>query len=504
MYGLNRLNKLTHTIDHYFVEDGLPGNAIQSIEKDTRGYYWISTHNGLCRFNPQLQTYKNFSYVDGLQGNEFIKNASYQLQNGDLLFGGVNGFNLFNPYKFKKNTIEPPVVLTGFLLFDHPVNINDPKAPFHKSVSCLDEIILSYDQNVFTFFYAVLNYVSSTKNQYAYQLVGFDKDWIHSDFGYASYTNISPGTYELRVKGANNDGIWNEEGTSIRIVIRSPFWATLWFRLSMLVVFSGLIVGIVRLRTVQFQKEQRILEKKVVARTSALEKAQKQLLVKERLAALGQIIATVAHEIRNPLGTIRSSVFTIKEAYCNEEETRMDRAMGLAERNIVRCDNIITELLDFTRSRDIKKDEVDFDTWLEQVINDQEIPDSVVLKYMPASNAHLRIGRESFRRVVVNLIENAIQAIQSQSKIKGQIDVATCLDEGQLIVEIKDNGPGIPEETLEKIFEPLYSTKGSGVGLGLAIVKKIIELHHGRIKVESNPPEMTRFVLSIPLTDSDV
>jgi hypothetical protein len=201
---------------------GLPGNTIYSIVEDNANQLWLGTNNGLSRFNPVTKTFTNYDYTDGLQSNVFAagdreKGARYKGRDGTLYFGGNNGFNFFDPLQIKTNSDIAPIVITQFKLFDKPV----------KGANELKAIVFDYNQNYFSFEFSSLSFYNPAKNQYAYKLEGVDKDWIYSGTRrYVSYTNIDPGPYTFRVKGTNNDGVWNEKGTSISIIINPPWWRT--------------------------------------------------------------------------------------------------------------------------------------------------------------------------------------------------------------------------------------------------------------------------------------
>lgn len=487
MNGLDLFNKKTKTFQHFTWRDGLPSNSIQSIEKDNTGCLWISTNNGLCKMDLAQKKFYHYTSEDGLQGSEFIKKSSHRTKDGQMFFGGVNGFNMFCPSKLKENKNIPPVVLTDFHLLNKPVDFNNPAAPFHKQISLLNEIKLSYKQNVFMLTFAALNYVSSSKNRYMYMLEGFDSQWNISPMRIAIYTNIKPGKYVFRVKGSNNDGVWNDEGVSLGITITPPFWRTSWFRSIMAILCVIAVILVIQLRIQWLQKQNMILEKKVTDKTCDLEQAQKQLLIQERMATLGQVIATVAHEIRNPLGTIRTSIFSLKEALVRKESDRMDRAMELAERNIVRCDLIITELLDYTRSQTIKLEPITFDLWLKGTVQQQEIPYNVIVEYHLSANCIVNIQPDSMGRVVANIVSNALQSMgQLATTVSWKLSISTYVQENRLYVLFQDSGTGITEENLEKVAEPLFSTKPFGVGLGLPIVKKIMSQHEGGFEITSN------------------
>jgi methyl-accepting chemotaxis protein/ligand-binding sensor domain-containing protein len=264
--GLDRFDRNTNTLTHYGESDGLPSGYIAGLAVDPAGNLWISTDRGLVRFDVTAKRVKRYTTADGLQGSEFNAHAYFQGKDGTLLFGGNNGFNLVHPDQIAQNDRKPPVVLTGFQLFNKDVPVGAKDSPLEKHVSQTDRLVLSYKQSVMTFEFAALDYTASEQNQYAYMLEGFDSQWQQvGSQRTASYTNLAPGNYTFRVKASNNDGVWNEQGASIRLKITPPFWKTWWFRLLLL----GALVAAVRewLRRAEERREALKREKEYLERS---------------------------------------------------------------------------------------------------------------------------------------------------------------------------------------------------------------------------------------------
>ena len=241
------------------------------------------------------------------------------------------------------------------------------------------------------------------------------------------------------------------------------------------------------------------LEKLVKERTLELEKVHVELVRKERLAALGELIATVSHEIRNPLGTIRNAVYSIGEAIDKKKMDVVNRALKLAESNITRCNRIINELLDYTRKREIKLERTEIDSWLNGVLDEQEFPEDIECVRELHSGIVLLIDRENIRRAVNNVITNAIQALQEEDSRGNRITVESVKTGEWLELRFIDTGPGIPDEIKKKIFEPLFSTRSFGVGLGVPIIKNIMEEHQGEVKFQSEVDKGTIVTLTLPI-----
>ncbi len=266
--GLDRLNA-DETFTHYGLKDGLPNETVLGILEDDSGNLWLSTQNGLARFNPETETFKVFDVRDGLQSNEFDSTAYYRDRDGLMYFGGVNGFNIFDPAQIRDNEQQPQVIVTTFRIFNEPLKVD---------LSGATRLEVPYWQNFIAFEFTALDFSAPQKNQYAYKLEGFDPDWVQAgDRRYASYTNLPGGEYTFRIKAANSDGIWNENGVAIPITITPPIWQNWWFQVGgALMLISTLVVGYTfRIRSVQAQKW--TLEVQVSQRTEELRQANKQL-----------------------------------------------------------------------------------------------------------------------------------------------------------------------------------------------------------------------------------
>ncbi len=251
--GLNKFDCSIGTFHRYSESDGLPSNNIQGMLEDDHGNLWIGTNHGLSKFDPYKLKFKNYFESSGLQNNEFGSDVCCKLKSGEMIFGGMNGFNIFYPDSIRADTSRPSVVITDFQIFNKPVPIGegiDGRTILRRSISECDEIQLSYKENVFSFEFAGLHYVSPKGNLYAYMMEGFDKEWNYTDANrrFVTYTNLPGGMYTFRVKASNNQGIWNNEGTSIRIIITPPFWRTMWFYGLLLLVIAGIVYWIFQWR----------------------------------------------------------------------------------------------------------------------------------------------------------------------------------------------------------------------------------------------------------------
>jgi signal transduction histidine kinase/ligand-binding sensor domain-containing protein len=222
-------------------KDGLPNNVIYGVLPDNKGNLWFSSNKGITRFNIATRQLTNFDVDDGAQSSEFNQGASFRADNGEMYFGGINGFNVFHPDSIKDNPNIPAVVLTDFKVFNESLTPSASERRLKRNIPLEKELDLDYSDNVLTFDFAALEYTNPANNLYAYKMVGFDKDWASiGSKREATYTNLDPGRYTFRVKASNNDGVWNEEGASIEVVVAPPWWMTWWFRGMVILAFLSI------------------------------------------------------------------------------------------------------------------------------------------------------------------------------------------------------------------------------------------------------------------------
>ncbi|MGD2035786.1 MAG: two-component regulator propeller domain-containing protein, partial [Bacteroidales bacterium] len=270
--GLNLWNEHENKFECFDIHDGLAGNVINGILEDTDGYLWLGTNNGLSKFNYDSSAITNYNVLDGLQGNRFNIGAVFKDREGRMYFGGNNGLTYFDPAKIKDNMYIPPVVFTGFEIFNKEVDIHDPDSPIRSNINGLEEIHLHFRHRIFTIDFAALNYTYPTENRYKYMLENFEKMWNDvSNQHSATYTNLMPGRYTFRVIASNNDNVWNTRGKSIDIVVHPPFYRTWWFIILAILSIFLLIAGIYQYRHRQMRLMNARLSRLVKERTRELE-----------------------------------------------------------------------------------------------------------------------------------------------------------------------------------------------------------------------------------------
>ena len=529
--GLCQFDYSTGKFTTYTIKDGLPDNSVYSILEDDKNNLWLGTGNGLSQFDPVKKTFTNYEYKDGLQHNVFgagqrDRPARFKGKDGILYFGGPGGLNFFDPSQLKTNSILAPVVITQFKLFDKLV----------KGANEAERIILKHNENYFSFEFSSLSYYNPQKNQYAYQLEGVDKDLVYSGTRrYVAYTNIRPGKYVFKVKATNNDGIWNEEGTSITIIIRPPWWLSWWAYIIYGFLVIAAILAIHRYQKQRVIRAEREKSQKIeLAQAKEIEKAynelkttQQQLIQSEKMASLGELTAGIAHEIQNPLNFVNNFSEVNKELV---DELKSELATGnMQSANEIaddikdnsekinhhgkRADAIVKGMLQHSRISSGIKEPTDINALCEEYLRlsyhglrakDKSF-NATMRTDFDDTIGNINIIPQDIGRVVLNLINNAFYAVDEKKKQNGDgyeptVTVSTSKNNGKIEIKVKDNGNGIPQKVLDKIFQPFFTTKptGQGTGLGLSLSYDIVKAHGGELKVETKEGEGSEFVISIP------
>jgi len=569
--GLNLFNSKTEKFKRFTTINGLPNNVIYRIEDDKQGNIWLSTNQGLSRMTPKTETFRNYDVGDGLQSNEFNFGASFKGKKGELYFGGINGFNRFVPENIVDDKQGPIVLITDMFLLNESVPIaplvsshsqtleqnTETKSLMVSSSRKADDdvvgfsltqaihvtkgITLTYIDNIVAFEFAALHLSNPTKNKFAYQMVGWDKDWVSTDYKNrrATYTNLPNGAYTFRVKASNADGYWNEDGASLNITVLPPPWKTWWaytlyglFLLSLVFVFiSSQRKKVIFVQKVNAQLEHKVAERtaelkaqkhKVEAQKNDVEKknkeilaTQKQLIQSSKMATIGTMTAGVAHEINNPTNFTHAAVYMMKdetsaikvylkqlaggdnadEAVIRSFDEKFSKLIGLIEtatEGTTRIKTIVNDLRTFSRLDDDKKLVVKLGSIIASTIHLVKTQyDEIEIIIDIDADPTISCFPAKLSQVFMNIAVNACQAIESKKlqnkEFVGQLTISLIKDVDQTQVIFKDNGCGMSEVTQKKIFDPFFTTKdvGSGTGLGMAISFGIIEDHNGTLKVSS-------------------
>lgn len=278
--GINKFNRETETFTSYTTRDGLPNDVISGILEDDSQRIWIATIRGLSVFNPADTTFRNYDVKDGLATNAFSPNAVYKGENGVLYFGTINGFEFFHPDKIVDNKIPPKVTITKFVALDKEVRVGDETGLLSKEISMVDTIIMTHTITKFAFEFSALHYSAAVKNRYEYMMEGFDANWIKTDYSrrFASYTNLPGGTYVFKVRASNNDGVWNNDGVSVVVIMKPPYWKTWWFYSLIALFVLFVFYMLFRLREKQTLLEKQKMQKTIDDAVDEVEKQKKDIL----------------------------------------------------------------------------------------------------------------------------------------------------------------------------------------------------------------------------------
>ena len=527
--GLARYNPKTGEIKSYTIDDGLPSMSVQSIIGDKKNEsIWLSTFNGICRFDPQSEAFYSFSLEDGIQGSLFADGSYLKTSDGLFAFGGSNGITVFDPEDFNINYEPPKVYLTDLKLFNKSV-IPGNKSVLHKPIYETEQIVLLHNENDISLQFVALHYSNPIKNKYAYRLQPFDEDWrMTASQREAFYPNLPPGEYLFQVKAASDKGVWNQEAVLLRIIVLPPWWATWWAYLIYALLVLILIYSIIRWRTKSLEKEKIILEKNVAERTAALNEslqnlraAQSQLIHSEKMASLGELTAGIAHEIQNPLNFVNNFsevnhelLQELKDAYeRNDQDLIRELTKDLMENEEKvmhhgrRAESIVKSMLLHSRTSTGEKESVDINTLIDEYLrlafHGMRAKDkSFNAELKTAFADHLppiQAVPQDLGRVVLNILNNALQAV---ADVKDPtISISTKSTDGSVIIEISDNGPGIPDAIRDKIFQPFFTTKpaGQGTGLGLSLSYDIVKAMGGNLSLEASDQGGAAFRIRIPV-----
>lgn len=519
--GLNIFDKRTKTFQVFREEDGLPTNMVRTILEDDQHTFWLGTTNGLSRvratLNPQNGKYelafKNYDESDGLQGNGFNEFAAYKTRQGELIFAGANGFNIFQPTAISVNKHPPGLVFTDFQIFNKSVGVGElhnGRAILTNTINETQEIVLKPGENMFSLEFAALSYFQPEKNKYAYLLEGFNEEWLTTDsrLRKATYTNLDPGEYTFRVKASNNDNIWNEEGISLKITVLPPFWKTRTAFFLYVCLVAGMLFLARRLTLARARL------------TFRLEQERQEALRRQELDKMKiKFFTNVSHEFRTPLTLILTPLDKILK---NTDDPAQQNQFLLIQRNARRLLNLVNQLLDF-RKMEVqefslnlaREDIVKFMREVTYSFSDLSEKKHIQFSFQTGLDAlETFFDQDKLEKIMFNLLSNAFKFTPGGGEVAVELNLLEQeqgADRPWLEIKVKDTGIGIPEEQHGKIFERFFQNEvpgtmvNQGSGIGLAITKEFVKLHGGSVAVESEPGEGSCFTVLLPVrTEAEV
>ena len=484
-------------------EYNIPADGIFSIQGDNSGGIWLGTNAGLIHLVFSGKSPAVFSRIytanDGLLNNAFIMNATAKGKDGKLYFGGHNGYNSFYPEKIREAEVDPPVVITDILVFntsivDFPEKERNGISP--KSPDCTEQLVLKYDQNNFGIEFSALSYANPSANKYAYKLDGYDTEWQYTGASnrIANYSNLGAGFYQFHLKGSNGNGVWNDAERTLRIRILPPPWKTGWaYFLYWILILGGIFFGVV------FSRKK--IHRQQLCHLEALEQAKTEEMNHAKL----QFFTNITHELLTPLTILSASLDEMKI-----QAPQLGGYYTVMSSNINRLIRLIQQILEFRKAESgnlkLKVSQGDIVEFIRKEIDAFRplMKKKKMSLYMDCVQESI-IGYfdpDKLDKIIYNLLSNA----SKYNKVGGNIQVTVAFGQStdQLVISVKDDGEGIPEDMKKNLFMRFYEGdyrrfKTIGTGIGLSLTKDLVVLHGGTIRVESEVGLGSTFIISLPI-----
>ncbi|MEI6898804.1 MAG: two-component regulator propeller domain-containing protein [Bacteroidota bacterium] len=510
---VNKFIKKEKRFVYYSQENGLPSNRIFEILEDRRENLWFSSGNGLSKLDTVTGKFRNYTVDEGLQSLEFNLRASYQSADGEVFFGGMNGFNSFYPDSLYDNAFTPPIVFTS--LYKSKGGNQE-----YLDVDQTGQIDLNYNDYNFTVEFSSLEFTNPANNRYAYKMEGISEDWI--DIGnrrFVPFSNLSPGEYILHVKGSNNDGKWNETGKSLKIVIHPPWWKTTFAYVGYFLISFLIILLIIRQREKNLHRTKEILEKKVHERTEEIENQNQEIQRKngelsnlnkelQKLnATKDKFFSIIAHDLRNPFNTILGLSDILLTDFKTFEEEKIRYYLSNIKDASGQAFELLQNLLIWARSQTggVEFTPVEFNlkarvTENIELVESQATRKGIALLSVINDQVKVRGDVNMVNTILRNLLTNAVKFTPRGGSVEVGVNEKEHLHE----IYVTDSGVGIEEQNLKKIFriDSKHTTKGTdkekGTGLGLILCREFVEKMGGHISVESKPGAGSTFLFTLP------
>ncbi|SMO69500.1 Signal transduction histidine kinase [Saccharicrinis carchari] len=543
--GLYTLNKEGTIVNNYkSLEDlpsktynELPVSSILGMIADSNGQIWLTTNKGLSKYNKETSVFSNYALADDLHQNALSLNAITRFASGAIAVGGIDGFNIIWPNKLMSNLPTKPVVFTDFKIYNKSIVkdiSNNSNARISTPASEVTELHLSYKDKMLQIEFAALEYTSPHRINYAYKLVGFDKNWVNDIYGlrHAAYSNLKPGEYTFLVKATNSRGKWGEQAAKLKIFIKPPYWQTNWFIAIIMALGLIIVLLITQIRTQSLYKQKKELELQVEAKTSEILK-QNQVLAKANLALKKQkeeviekteeakqanelklrFFTSMSHEFKTPLTLILGPIEHLKEMFKTSQESNY--YLSVIQKNAFRLLRLINEILDLRKIDTknlqvycIKADLVLFIQNILNAFNASAKKKAVLIEFQCSVKEYITwFDPGKMEIVFYNLISNALHFTPSEGKITIHLKVNE--NKKELYISVADTGIGISADSIHKIFDRFYQAQLSssagykGTGIGLSLTKEIIESLNGNITVNSIPNRGTQFEIVLPILNKE-
>jgi signal transduction histidine kinase/ligand-binding sensor domain-containing protein/CheY-like chemotaxis protein len=491
--GLLLFDREKGTFRRITTKDGLPNNAILRILEDDKGNLWLSTFHGLCRYNPGLKTFRNFTQADGLQSNQFSYNAAIIAKNGEFLFGGIKGFNSFYPDSVYDKRNVPRLFLTGIKIDNSPVE-TDTAYVTACNKDIITGITVPFDKAL-SFDFTALQYSNAGNLKYAYYLKGWDKNWsIANNIKTANYSHLREGAYTFYVRVMNPDGVWNEEVQLLAVTVLPPWYRT-WWAYSLYAAFA---IGIVCAFLYYYRRQDRL---RYEIKLALLEKQKEKELAERKMS----FFTDISHEFRTPLTLI---VSPLKELMAETGPGHIQKKLSTVHRNARRLLSLVDQLLLFRKVESIEQQ-----LHLSR-FDINEVCNEVFLSFAQrAASHHISFNfdrpsdeifycgdKEKIEIILFNLLSNALK----YTPANGEVQLSLTDEGGQIRIVVKDTGCGIAENISSRLFDAFYQANNTGkssqtgFGIGLHVSRKLAVAHAGSLSYESTEGVGSTFTLVLP------
>ncbi len=482
------------------VNDGLAQEQVYDIKQTKDGAMWLATHGGISKYEAETGRFQNYDSRDGLLGSTF--NTLLYTSGNKLLVGGVKGLNLFDPNVIKVNSTVPRVLLAELYINNTPVKAGEPNSPLKKDIANTQEIVLRHDQTNIGIEYVAINYFISEKNSYSYMLENSSEDWsIASPNRLVKYNNLKPGEYIFKVKAANNDGVWSNSETTLKITVLAPWWKRWYAYLAYFLVIGGVMYAYIRY-TILWIDLRRRLEFEVMEREKIKELNQMRL----------QFFTNISHEFRTPLTLITGPLESLhKRLKLKDEEENLFK---IVHKNTSLLLRLINQVLDFrkveTGSMELNASNGDIVSYIKSCGEAfRYMAEERSMNFIIESNVkqlNIQFDQDIIEKIIYNLLSNAFKYGKENGKVRLTIHLTSeqTIEQQNLLIKVSDDGPGIDSENPQDVFKQYKQFNHrykhiSGTGIGLTLTKSLVKLHGGNITVDSKKDNGTTFTFTIPL-----
>ncbi len=517
--GIVYVNTSDSTRHYYTTLNGLPTNLIMGILEDEHKNIWVSTSAGLIKSEdavlfPDSLNFRKFTLTDGIQSDQFYQYAYMKSSTNEMFFGGINGFNVFNPELIQENNVFPKLAFTGLKIFNKIVQVGqeiEGKVVLSKPLAETQNINLTYKHNVITFDFIALHYSNPKQNKYRYKLMPLEKEWNYTtaDRSDATYTNLNGGNYTFMVEAANSDGLWSKDQLMLSVKVSPPFWKTIWFISLEIIFLIVIIVSYYLYRIALLKKYSKALEKEVSDRTQELQ-AQKEALIEVNLMK-DKLFSIIAHDLKSPFQGLLGFTDILESEFYKTDDIKKFSYVKYISQSANNIFNLLTNLLTWSRAQTSKvsfiQNKLDLHKIIAQnimLLHNNYEKKSINLNNRVKNNVIVWADKDMLETILRNILSNAIKF----TPINGEIFIDS-IDIGSMIqVSIKDTGIGIPKEDINNLFalDKSVSRSGtigeSGTGLGLLICKDFVEKNGGKIWVKSESKKGSTFYFTLLKPDN--